>query len=153
MFSSSRTLPGQLCAVSASSAAGVSSTVRPARARRSAETARRASGLDYSILPRRTRTIVLRAAAFIAAAILAAAVPARAQLVDTLKFHTSFPFLIGKTTMPAGAYTITPMQGDNSLRRLSNGQSSVLVFTENDSPRHPPKNDEVTFTRQGDGTC
>ena len=107
--------------------------------------------LDYSILPRRTRTIVLRAAAFTAAAILAAAVPARAQLVDTLKFHTSFPFLIGKTTMPAGAYTITPMQGDNSLLRLSNGQSSVLVFTENDSPRHPPKNDEVTFTRQGDG--
>jgi hypothetical protein len=106
--------------------------------------------LDYSIRPRRTRTIVLRAAVFTAAAILTAAVPARAQLVDTLKFHTSFPFLIGKTTMPAGAYTITPLLGDNSLLRLSNGQSSVLVFTENDSPQHPPKNAEVTFTKHGD---
>ena len=107
--------------------------------------------LDCSILPRRPRTIVLRAAVFTAAAILAAAVPARAQLADTLKFQTSFPFMVGRTTMPAGAYTITPMQGDNSLLRLSNGQSSVLVFTENDSPRHPPTNDEVTFKRQGDG--
>jgi hypothetical protein len=106
--------------------------------------------LDYSILPRRTRTIVQRAAVFTAAAILAAAVPARAQLVDTLKFQTSFPFMIGRTTMPAGAYTITPVQGDNALMRLSNGQASVLVFTENDSPQHPPKIDEVTFTRHGD---
>ena len=80
--------------------------------------------LDYSMLPRRTRTIVLRAAVFTAAAILAAAVPARAQLVDILTVQTSFPFIIGRTTMPAGAYTITPMQGDNSRLRLSNGTST-----------------------------
>jgi hypothetical protein len=96
----------------------------------------------------RPRRIVL--AALAAALVLAVSSPARAQLADTLKFQTPFPFMVGRTAMPAGTYTITPLPGDNSLLRLSNGQSSVLVFTENDAPRRPPKIDEVTFTRKGD---
>ncbi|HET7220875.1 MAG TPA: hypothetical protein VFJ02_22635 [Vicinamibacterales bacterium] len=105
---------------------------------------------DHSTLSRRSRGFVLRAALFTVAAILAASVPARAQLVDTMKFQTSFPFVIANVTMPAGSYTVTPLPSDNSLLRVSNGQTAVLLFTENDSPRRPPRNDEVTFTKQGD---
>ena len=100
---------------------------------------------------RRVRTIRLVRAALVAAAvILGTGAPARAQLIDTMKFKTSFPFVAAGTTMPAGAYTVTPVPGDNSLMRLSNGQTSVLMFTENDAPRRPPRIDEVTFTKQGE---
>jgi hypothetical protein len=97
-----------------------------------------------------TRGRLVRAGLVAAALMLVAAAPARAQLIDTMKFQTTFPFVAAGTTMPAGAYTVTPLPGDNSLMRLSNGQTSVLLFTENDTPRRPPRSDEVIFTKQGD---
>ena len=75
---------------------------------------------------------------------------ANAQLPDNMKFSTTFPFMVGKQQLPAGAYTVTPLPQDNALLRISNGHDSVLVLTENDSPRTPPKQDEVTFVKRGD---
>ena len=48
--------------------------------------------------------------------------------------------------LPAGSYEVTPLPQDNALLRISNGHDSVLVMTENDSPRVKPRQDEVTFT-------
>ena len=75
---------------------------------------------------------------------------ANAQLPDNMKFTTTFPFMVGKQQLPAGAYTVTPLPQDNALLRISNGHDSVLVLTENDSPRTRPKQDEVTFVKRGD---
>ena len=75
---------------------------------------------------------------------------ATAQASDTMKFTTTFPFMVGHQPMPAGSYTITPLQIDNSLMEISNGRQSVLLLTERDTPKGAPKQDEVIFTRQGE---
>jgi hypothetical protein len=91
-----------------------------------------------------------RSALIVAGLILASAGAANAQLVGRMKFTTSFPFMVGKTTMPAGAYTVTPMENDHQLMEISNGHTSVLLPTEKDSPKDPPRKDEVIFVKRGD---
>jgi hypothetical protein len=88
--------------------------------------------------------------ALAAGALLISSSAANAQLPDNMTFTTAFPFMVGKQQLPAGAYTVTPLPQDNALLRISNGHDSVLVLTENESPRTPPKQDEVTFVKRGD---
>jgi hypothetical protein len=93
---------------------------------------------------------ITRTALAAGALVLISSGAANAQLPDNMKFTTTFPFMVGKQQLPAGAYTVTPLPQDNALLRISNGHDSVLVLTENDSPRTPPKQDEVTFVKRGD---
>ena len=74
---------------------------------------------------------------------------AYAQVTDTMKFTTTFPFTVGHQSMPAGSYTVTPLEIDHSLLEISNGRQSALLLTERDMPRSPSKQDEVVFTKQG----
>jgi hypothetical protein len=46
---------------------------------------------------------------------------ANAQIPDNMKFTTTFPFMVGRQQLPAGAYTVTPLPQDNTLLRISNG--------------------------------
>ena len=93
---------------------------------------------------------LFRSALVAAGLLMVSAGTANAQLTTTMKFTTSFPFMVGHRSMPAGAYTVTPMEGDHSLLEFSNGHTSVLLLTEKDSPGGPPRQDEVIFAKQGD---
>jgi len=93
---------------------------------------------------------ITRTALAAGALLLISSGAANAQLPDNMTFTTTFPFMVGKQQLPAGAYTVTPLPQDNALLRISNGHDSVLVLTENESPRTPPKQDEVTFVKRGD---
>ena len=97
-----------------------------------------------------TFTRVTRTALAAGALLLISTGAANAQLPDTMTFTTTFPFTVGSQQLPAGAYSVTPLPQDNALLRISNGHKSVLVMTENESPRVPPKHDEVTFIKRGD---
>ncbi len=84
------------------------------------------------------------------ALVLVSAGAANAQLPETMRFTTTFPFTVGSTTLPAGSYTITPLPQDNALLQISNGRTTILMMTENDAPRVRPHQDEVTFVKRGD---
>jgi hypothetical protein len=94
--------------------------------------------------------ILFRSALVAAGLVIASAGSASAQLTTTMKFTTTFPFMVGNRSMPAGAYTVTPMESDHSLLELTNGHSSVLMYTERDSPAAGPRQDEVIFAKRGD---
>jgi hypothetical protein len=94
--------------------------------------------------------ILFRSALVAAGLVIASAGSASAQLSTTMKFTTTFPFMVGNRTMPAGAYTVTPMDGDHALLEIRSGHSAVLMLTEKDSPAAGPRQDEVIFAKQGD---
>jgi hypothetical protein len=94
--------------------------------------------------------ILFRSALVAAGLVIASAGSASAQLTTTMKFTTTFPFMVGNRTMPAGAYTVTPMDGDHALLEIRSGRSAVLMLTEKDSPAAGPRQDEVIFAKQGD---
>ena len=82
--------------------------------------------------------------------LMATAGSADAQITNAMKFTTTFPFMVGRQSMPAGAYTITPLEIDNSLMQLTNGHTTVLLLTERDRPKAAPRQDEVIFAKRGD---
>jgi hypothetical protein len=94
--------------------------------------------------------ILFRSALVAAGLVIASAGTASAQLTTTMKFTTTFPFMVGQRSMPAGAYTVTPLEGDHALLELRSGRSAVLMLTENDAPATRPHQDEVIFARKGD---
>lgn len=87
----------------------------------------------------------------LAAAVMvtATAVSTNAQVTDRITFKTNFPFVAGNTTLPAGSYTVTPMDDDPSVLELSNGKVSVLLDTQADQPARTPSTTEVTFNKYG----
>jgi hypothetical protein len=91
-----------------------------------------------------------RSAMIAASLLVVSASGASAQIPTTLKFKTTFPFMVGRKTMPAGSYTITPLEIDHSLMEISNGRTAALILTEPETPKVQPRQDEVTFARQGD---
>ena len=93
----------------------------------------------------RIATCLVLAAAFVAAA----AGAANAQVTDRITFKTNFPFVAGNTTLPAGNYTVTPLDDDPGVLELSNGKVSVLLDTEADRPSRMPSKTEVTFNKYG----
>jgi len=93
---------------------------------------------------------IVRSALVATGLVIASAGAANAQLVNTMKFTTTFPFMVGHTSLPAGAYTVTPLEGDHSVMEISNGHTSVLMATESDSPKVAPRQDAVTFVKRGD---
>jgi hypothetical protein len=95
-------------------------------------------------------TILFRSALVAAGLVIASAGTASAQLTTTMKFTTTFPFMVGQRTMPAGAYTVTPLEADHALLELRSGRTAVLMLTEKDTPAAGPRQDEVIFSRKGD---
>jgi hypothetical protein len=51
--------------------------------------------------------VLVRSALFTIGVLIAGAGSANAQLTNTMKFTTTFPFVVSGKTMPAGAYTAT----------------------------------------------
>ena len=94
--------------------------------------------------------ILFRSALVAAGLVIASAGTASAQLTTTMKFTTTFPFMVGQRSMPAGSYTVTPLEGDHAVLELRCGHSTVMMLTEKDSPAAGPRQDEVIFARHGD---
>jgi hypothetical protein len=105
-----------------------------------------ATGEQEEQFMRMTTRFVL-AAVFLSAA---GAATANAQVIDPMTFKTTFPFVAENTTLPAGDYTVTPLDDDPSILKLSNGKVSVLLETEGDRATRTPSKTEVIFNKYGD---
>lgn len=79
------------------------------------------------------------------------AVPGAAQIADGLDFSTDFPFTVGSTKLPAGAYTITQsedMQGIMKVTAAAGKHSAMVGFTPIQAEAIYTSSD-VTFRRYG----
>lgn len=76
---------------------------------------------------------------------------ANAQVLETVKFSTTFPFTVGNKSLPAGNYTIRPLEGAVDVMEISNGTSTTFFAVNPVEPRPLPTKDQVTFTKQGEG--
>ncbi len=93
---------------------------------------------------------VLLAAGF---GLVAAVSPASAQIYEELTFKTTFPFMVGRATLPAGTYSVSPaFDGDGALLEIRGDRHAALFFGENAGmPRVVnPKESAVLFNRYGD---
>ena len=52
--------------------------------------------------------------------------------------------------MPAGSYTVTPLEIDHSLIEISNGRNVVLLLTERRRPERPAEARRSHLHQQGD---
>ena len=75
---------------------------------------------------------------------------ASAQIDNTLEFTAPFAFTVGNATLPAGNYTITPVEDDPKVLELSGANTSVFFQTLSAQPKETPSDDEVVFHRYGD---
>ena len=92
---------------------------------------------------------VLLAAGF---GLVAAVSPASAQIYEELTFKTTFPFMVGQVTLPAGTYSVSPaFDGNGALLEFRGDRHMALFFGENaGTPRVDPKESAVLFNRSGD---
>jgi hypothetical protein len=95
---------------------------------------------------------VLKIAAAAAALTIGSALPAMAQITDSLAFTTSFPFYAGNTKMPAGAYRITEAGIDTNELQIQSvsGYSSVFLQFNPTLSAQPHQHSYVTFHRYAD---
>jgi hypothetical protein len=95
------------------------------------------------------RTIVITGAVVAAVGVGRAA---SAQVNEAIKFTTTFPFTVGKTTFPAGAYTVRPLESDQGVMVISNGRDTKLldVVPTGTAAKQPVK-DEVVFRKEPAG--
>jgi hypothetical protein len=82
--------------------------------------------------------------------VLAGVQNARAQIVDTVEFTTTFPFTVGNATMPAGHYSIRQDDDNGQVLELIGDHSSVLFETISTTAPTPAPKTEVVFQRRGD---
>ena len=81
-----------------------------------------------------------------------AVVSANAQAPSKVEVNIPFEFSAGKTTLPAGVYSIKRMSGNNVTLRSEDGKSSVILnapVTNNSSD--PNAVERIVFERYGDG--
>ena len=77
---------------------------------------------------------------------------ASAQVNEAIKFTTTFPFTAGKTTFPAGAYTVRPLENDHGVMLISNGTEMKLLDMVPTGPAaKQPVKDEVIFRKEPAG--
>jgi hypothetical protein len=79
---------------------------------------------------------------------------ASAQVTSPVEFKTAFPFTVGNTTVPAGSYTIRPVDDEQTVLELNgtNPHNHIGVIFEI-TPRttiNLPKESEVVFRKYGD---
>src|SRR5262245_1692955 len=80
---------------------------------------------------------------------------AQAQVVEPLKFTTTFSFTAGHATFAPGTYTIRPL-GDGTdvveIQKVS-GSATKFVIVESAGVKNPDRSpDEVVFKKQGDNS-
>lgn len=92
---------------------------------------------------------------FVSLALLtvALAVPAGAQITETIEADIPFEFTIGSTTLPAGAYTLkqldAPIEGVMEIRS-ANGRDRKLFLIASAESFGEPSKAELVFDRVGD---
>ncbi|MEZ5320066.1 MAG: hypothetical protein R2752_21880 [Vicinamibacterales bacterium] len=91
------------------------------------------------------RTLIVTAG--IVAAVALAAVPASAQLHETLRFTAPFPFVAGHTQYPAGQYTLTTTEQSPSLLALTGGLRAGFIMVD---PAGRPLSADITSSSPGD---
>ena len=94
------------------------------------------------------RSVLLAGGLAIAAGVL----PANAQVYQEVTFKTTFPFMVGRTMLPAGSYTARPAyDGDAAVLEIQGEGRAALFFGENaGAPRVDPKQTAVIFDRSGE---
>ena len=75
---------------------------------------------------------------------------ARASIDQTVEFKTSFPFAVGATTVPAGAYTIRPDSDNADVLELSGRGVGVFFEVRDQTASSPASASELVFERYGD---
>jgi len=89
--------------------------------------------------------------AFVGVFALLAGRPAQAQMAEYMTFRTTFPFVVGNATLPAGAYTIRRTEDSQSVYMVSGPRSVFLVANPTSHPPSiDPAKDEVIFQKFGD---
>ena len=84
------------------------------------------------------------------------AVAANAQVESDLTIEVNVPhaFVVEKTTLPAGKYTITSAEPNTDLNtmeiRSANGHTAVFFETESVQPEQTPAKTELVFDKVGD---
>lgn len=74
-----------------------------------------------------------------------------AQAPSKVKVNIPFEFSAGKTTLPAGVYSIRRMSGNGVLVRSEDGQSSVILNAPaTHSSSDPEAVERLVFERYGD---
>ena len=61
---------------------------------------------------------------------LAFAIPARAQINNSVNFTTPFPFYAGNTKLPAGSYRVTQASFDSTVLMIESTNGSHSAFVE-----------------------
>ena len=82
---------------------------------------------------------------------LAGAAAARAQIVDGVTFSTKFAFTVGGAKLPAGTYTVKPLEGDPNVVKISSAdeQTSALFKIRRADELAEPSKGEVMFKKYG----
>jgi hypothetical protein len=76
---------------------------------------------------------------------------AHAQMIEPIKFTTTFAFVAGHTNFAPGAYIARPLDGDPSVVcvQAEHGGKTALLVGIGERPRHDPAQSQVTFKREG----
>jgi hypothetical protein len=85
-------------------------------------------------------------------AMVVGVLPASAQVFQPVTFKTTFPFMVGRATLPAGSYTVRPVfDGDGSLLEVRGDGGAAIFFGENAGvPRVDTRDSVVVFDHSGD---
>ncbi len=77
---------------------------------------------------------------------------AHAQVTEMMRFHTTFPFIAGDVTYPAGTYTIRPADNQANIMEISHNGMNASVFTVDFEKPSPNRQvlDQVEFNKYGD---
>jgi hypothetical protein len=86
-----------------------------------------------------------------AVVLIAGASSANAQVTESIKFSTTFPFTVGNKTFQPGNYTVRPLEGQMDVMEISNGHSATYFAVNPANPPAAKAKDQVVFTRHGDG--
>lgn len=74
-----------------------------------------------------------------------------AQAPSKVEVNIPFEFSAGKTTLPAGVYSIKRMSGNNVTLRSEDGKSSVILNAPiTDSSSDPKAVERIVFEKYGD---
>jgi hypothetical protein len=75
----------------------------------------------------------------------------KAQAPSKVEVNIPFEFSAGKTTLPAGIYSIKRMSGNNVTLRSKDGQSSVILSAPvTDSSSDPNAVERIVFEKYGE---
>jgi hypothetical protein len=106
-------------------------------------------GLEGAKVMRRSMKIIVLAGALIA---VSSAKAAQAQVIEAMKFRTTFPFTAGHTNFPAGMYTVRPLDLTTGVMEITNvkGGAKFIVVLNAGIKTNEKVSDEVVFKKNGD---